>query len=135
MRDNSGRSGLKFAILNYAGAAAFAALIGVFAFGMADPANLIAMKAVFAPFFLLASRSLSTFFKAPVDMQTLNARSIETQILSASLVAGFFVIVMWNADKALSNMASDFLILFTVMSVTNISVLAMRQRRAKSPET
>ena len=125
-------SAFKQAALNYAGAAAFAAFIGAMSFWNGDAANLVAMKAIFGPFFLLAIRALPTFFKDPVNMNGLNAQSVETQILSALLVAGFFVIAIWTPLRPLTTMASDFAIMFTTMSVVNLLVLTLRQRRTKS---
>ena len=132
MQQLTSHSALKLALLNYAGAAAFAAIIGVISWGTEDPSNLIVLKAVFAPFFLLASRSLPTFFKEPVNMAGFNPKSVETQILSALLVAGFFVITMWNPGRSLGQMSSDFWIMFLTMTIANLAILAWRARRTKA---
>jgi hypothetical protein len=135
MLQNSGRAGLKLATFNYGFAAGFAAFVGVFSYWNGDAANLVALKTVFAPFFLLASRSLQTFFKDPVDMSRLSAKSIEIEILSALLVAGFFVIVTWNTESTLAGMLWNFLIMFSVLVTTHLLLLALRSRRNSAAQS
>ncbi len=128
---NTTKSRTRIASENYGAFISFCFVMGVLSWLNGDPQNLVALKVIFAPFFLLANRAVPTFFKEPIIESRFTARAIECHLLMAAVFAGFMTVMGWNPDKPVGQIIQTLLIGFTIMGITQMVILWMRVRGAQ----
>jgi hypothetical protein len=124
----SKKSKIRIAVERYALFVVFSLFMGAMSAFKGEPDNLIALKAIVAPFFLLANGAIPTFFKVPIIEPKFTAKAIEYHLLIGAVFAGFMTIFGWHSEKPLSEITNDLLIFFFTMSSTQMFVLWFRIR-------
>lgn len=126
------KSRVRLATEGYAAFISFCFVMGALSWLNGDPQSLVALKVIFAPFFLLANRAIPAFFKEPIIEPRFTARAIECHLLMAAVFAGFMTVLGWNPDKPVGQIIQTLLIGFVIMGITQTVILWMRVRRAQS---
>jgi hypothetical protein len=124
----SQKTNARLAFENYTIFLGFVFLMGGLSWLNGDLHNLIALKVIFAPFFLLANRAIPTFFKEPIIEPKFTARAIEFHLLMAAVFSGFMAVISWQPDKPVSKIVVTLLIGFVIMSITQMIILWTRIR-------
>jgi hypothetical protein len=118
-------------IWNYGFVLLFVLVIGGVAYGSGDGSNLIALKMLMAPFFVLANRGLRTYFYDPIIEPFWTVRSVEFTLLNAAVFAGFMAVVLWQPSRDLSLVLMDFGRGFAIMGAFMMLGLGWRIRELR----
>jgi hypothetical protein len=121
----------RIALQNYGLAIAFTLFVGVGSSWMGDAPGLVALKAIMAPFFILANRALPTFFLQPIVEPVVTYRAIEYHLLTAAVFAGFMSVFLWSPDQPLADILRQLGSMFLAMSVAQMIILALNIRRLR----
>ena len=122
------KSYARLATEGYAAYISFCFVIGALSLFKGDPQNLIALKVIFAPFFLLANRAIPIFYSRPIVNARFNTRVIERHLQVAAVFAGFLAVVSWTAEKPLSEILTVMVSSFVGMVITQMVIQWLRVR-------
>lgn len=121
------------AIINYGLALTSAAVMGsISCYGFGDAAGLVALKAILAPFFLLANRAVPTYFREPLIEPRWTGRAIEAHFLNALVFACFMTFMLWRPDRAALGIIFDFVWMTALMSVFQMGILSRQIKRLRN---
>ena len=119
----------KYIVLQYLlhGGAALAGFV-LSAFLLADPAPLIAVKTIFAPAYLLASKGLAAHFQGKDGAQPPLWQVLEYSFAQGMMVASFVVILGLDLNQTGSFLLGQFTMIAMGYGVI-VGLLSIRERR------
>ncbi len=105
--------------------------IALLSWYLGDSGTVILAKALFAPFFLLSTKGLRSYFPEPLISESDITTHAKFQFADAALLAALLVVVTARADTVVTRMIIDLLWLTLFIGAANTGIVWFQKRRRK----